>query len=329
VRPTSRSQSALRCPLNHILGAEANVRVLRVVLLSDIPIGVSELARLAALQVSGVARVCTRLEDLGVIEAVGRGARHRQFGRGGNLELVKHLTALFSEERAHAERVMEEVREAVRGGSPEVRAAWVEGPVALGTDRPADALVVGVLVEPADVESVRLELWPRLLTIQARGDVVVELRVLTVADLKTAGAQRHAELEQVVLLLGPPPLDLIRTEPPRGRRPRDPRGKRHADLEARSLAIARIIADRIRRDPSLVEDARRHLERRMPSASAGERLELQEWQGVLATMSVSRLRRFLVQDDARARRLRQSSPFLTVLSPDERRAIFTAAERAT
>lgn len=329
MRPTSRPQSALRSPLNHILGAEANVRVLRVVLLSDIPIGVSELARLAALQVSGVARVCTRLEDLGVIEAVGRGARHRQFRRGGRLQLVNQLTALFREERAHAERVMEEVREAVRGGSPQIRAAWIEGPVALGTDRPADALVVGVLVEPAGVDSVRLELWPRLLTLQASGDVVVELRVLTIADLKTADAQGRAELERVFPLLGPPPLDLIRTEPPRGQSVRDPRRKRHADLEARSQAIAQVIADRIRRDPSLVEDARRYLERRMPSASPGERLELQEWQSILATMSIPRLRRFLVRDDARARRLRQSSPFLTVLSPDERRALFAAAARAT
>jgi hypothetical protein len=329
VRPTSRPQSALRCPLNHVLGAEANVRVLRVVLLSDIPIGVPELARLAALQVSGVARVCTRLEDLGVIEAVGRGARHRQFRRGGRADLVKQLTALFTKERAHAERAVDEVREAVLGGSPEIRAAWIEGPVALGTDRPADALVVGVVVEPAGVDAVRRDLWPRLLAIQARGDVVVELRVLTSADLRTADAPRRAELEHVLPLSGPPPLDLIRTEPPRGRGARDPRGKRHADLEARSLAIARIIADRVRHDPSLVEDARRHLERRMPSASPGERLELQEWQSTLATMSIPRLRRFLVQDDARGRRLRQSSPFLAALSPDERRALFAAAERAT
>src|SRR3972149_6177663 len=77
MRPISRLQSALRCPLNHLLGTEANVRVLRVILLSDIPIGVSEIARLAELQPSGVARVCARLEDLGVIEAVGRGPRDR------------------------------------------------------------------------------------------------------------------------------------------------------------------------------------------------------------------------------------------------------------
>jgi len=53
MRPTSRPQSALRCPLNHILGTEANVRVLRAILLSDIPIGVPELARRAELQPSG------------------------------------------------------------------------------------------------------------------------------------------------------------------------------------------------------------------------------------------------------------------------------------
>jgi len=115
--------------------------------------------------------------------------------------------------------------------------------------------------------------------------------------------------------------------------PQKPRGtsrsskRLHQHLDLRSKDIARLVADRIARDPSIVEDAKRYIDRRLPSASAGERLELQEWQNLLTSMSVPRLRRFLVQDDARAMRLRQSSPFLHALSQAQRRALFEAAGR--
>ena len=328
MRPTSHPQSALRYPLTRLLGTEAHVRVLRVVLSSEIPIGVAELARHAALQASGVGRVCTRLEDLGVIEAVGRGARHRQYRRAARGPLVAQLAALFAEERARAEGIFERLRRAVRRATTPIRAAWIEGPVAAGADRPGDPLVIGVLVEPALADRARQELERRLIALEAYGDVLVEVRALTIADLATADAPRRADLAAALPLLGPPPLDLTPTRRPPRRASRPPRATRHADREARSLALAALLAERVRHDPSLVEEARRYLARRIPRASPGERLELTEWRRILATMPAARLRRFLVRDDARGRRLRQSSPFLAVLSGDERRALLAAAAGA-
>jgi DNA-binding MarR family transcriptional regulator len=324
MRPTTRPQSALRSPLNHILGTEASVRVLRVLFLSDIPIGVSELARQAALQPSGVARVCTRLEDLGVIEAVGRGARNRQYRRAPRFPFGAILATLFAQERSREEQVLSDLRSAVQGDSF-IKAAWIEGTVALGVDSPGDAIEVGALTEPQNVGQVRASVWGRLLSVQRARDVVLDLHVTTEADLKTSDDKQRKRLEQVLPLLGPPPLDLLQSVAPsprsRGGVPR----RTHGDLDARALAIARAVAQRIRRDPSLVEQAVRYMDRRLPSASPGERLELEEWQGILSTMSVARLCRFLVQDDARATRLRQSLPFVTALSPEERRPIFAAA----
>lgn len=325
MRPTSRPQSALRCPLNYILGTEANVRVLRVVLLSDIPIGVSELARLAELQPSGVARVCTRLEDLGVIEAVGRGARNRQYRRATRFPLASSLVQLFRAENQRVLRLTQELQATVQS-TPGLQAAWIEGPVALGADRPGDPIVVTVLTDPVAVDSVRVQLWERLLPFQSNNDVVIELRVVTTADLETADRPRLAELERVRPLLGPPPLDLISaSSTPRGTP--EARKKRHEHLDLRSKEIARLVANRIARDPSIVEDAKRYVERRLLSASPGERLELQEWENILSSMSIPRLRRFLVQDDARAARLRQSSPFLNALTQEERRTLFNSAAR--
>jgi hypothetical protein len=317
MRPTSHPQSALRHPLNQLLGTEANVRVLRVLMLSDIPIGISELSRRASLQASGVARICPRLEDLGVIEAVGRGARNRQYRRSGRYALGNLLVSLFREERAHGERVLQDVRSAVQRFP--TRSAWIEGPVARGADRAGDTLVVGALVEAANVESLRAGLWSALLNIQTVHDVTIELRLYTLADLKTLDARRRRELAEALPLMGPSPLDVAELGASKG--PGGKGGRRHADLDARSKEVAQAIAQRVRHDPSLVEEARRYIDRRAAAASPGERLELEEWRGILTSMSVPRLCRFLVQDDARATRLRQSSPFLAVLSPEERRAI--------
>jgi DNA-binding MarR family transcriptional regulator len=325
MRPPARPQSALRYPLNHLLGTEASVRVLRVLFSSDVPIGLSELARRAELQPSGVARVCARLEDLGVIEAVGHGERNRQYRRTATFPLGGSLAELFRQESQRAAQVTHDLQAAVRGASG-VRAAWIEGPVARGSDAPGDPVIVSILADSATADQARVQIRERLLPIQAHHGVEVELQVLTNADLRTADRRRLADLEPARPLLGPSPLELIGGSRPE-RSVARARKKRHEHVDLRSRELAKLIADRIARDPALVEDAKRYVERRLQSASPGERLELQEWNHVLSTMSVPRLRRFLIEDGPRATRLRQSTPFLNVLSDSDRRAIFDAAAK--
>jgi len=318
MRPTSHVQSALRYPLNHILGTEAALRILRVIHLSDIPIGVAELSRRAELQKTGVARICVKLEDLGVLEAIGRGERNRQYRRSQRFALGHPLAALFYQEKQHADKVILDIGGAT-GGLPYVRAAWISGPVATGRDRAGDPIVVGALVDGKEVEVARRQLWSGLLRLQSNHDITIELRVFTMADLETASRETLAELEHVIPLQGAPPLDLMPAARASGRKPA--KARTHADLDARSREVAEFVADRLLRDPSLLEDARRYLERRILSASPGEKLELEEWRGLLESMSISRLRRFLLAGDQRATRLRQSSPFLAVLSDEDRRTL--------
>ncbi len=320
MRPTSRPQSALRYPLNHILGTEANVRVLRVIFTSDIPIGVAELARVTELQATGVARVCNRLEDLGVIQAVGRGDRNRQYRKSPRFPLHT-LSQLFVQEHEVANQTHQEIRNAVGNAMGTVRAAWIEGPVAEGKDRPEDPVIVGVLAEPKDVEAARDAVWQHLMHVQSNRDITIDLRVQTEADLRTSDKERIEILENALSLVGSPPAAFTR-------KPAKPEGttsktaaRSHRDLDARSRDVAQMVADLIRRDPSVVEDARRDLERAIPTASPRERLELEEWQGILSTMSIPRLRRFLVDDSQRATRLRQSLPFLKALRDKDRTAL--------
>ena len=104
------------------------------------------------------------------------------------------------------------------------------------------------------------------------------------------------------------------------------RGKHHSDLDSRGLEFGRAIAAAIKEDPTLIERARAWIDTRAKKASAGERRELEEWQRLLRTTSLVRLRRVLTDPGERATRLRRTLPFLDALSAAERDALIDAAE---
>jgi hypothetical protein len=319
MRPTKHPQSAIRCPLNHVLGAEANVRVLRAIFLSPIPIGTGEIARETKLQLSGILKVCDFLEDLGVIETAGRG-RARQFMRRQGSMLWNVLGNLFQQERTRGDGIFDAVRSTVQRFGSTMQSAWIEGPFALGVDGPHDAIIIGAVVRDTEVELVRDQLWAQLLPIQSLHDVSIDLRVMTEADLRTATAGRIGELRDAIPLVGAPPGELggDRAADPPGADAAPHRARRHENTDERLLRIAAAIAERMRHDPSITDSARAYVDRRLLVAHGSEALALREWKDLLQTQSTPRLRRLLVLDDARGRRLRQSLPFIGVLSDLER-----------
>jgi hypothetical protein len=260
-----------------------------------------------------------RLEDLGVIEAVGRGAYNRQYRRAVNFPLGNQLAALFTQERSHADTIVTEIRRAVQLAG--ARAAWIEGPVATGNDSPDDSIEVGVLADSAQVETVRNAIWSKLIDVERLRDVAIQLTVKSLADLQTATPSEIERLAHVQILSGPSPADIVHAGAPGLDPPAPSRTRSHSDHDEQALALARVIANRIRRDPSIVEDAKRFIARRLAAASAGEQLELREWDALLTNKSPARLSRFLTEKSERAIRLRQSLPFLDVLTPEERQAV--------
>ncbi len=91
----------------------------------------------------------------------------------------------------------------------------------------------------------------------------------------------------------------------------------HDRIDARSLAMHRRIAERIRQDPALLDQAHATLTRWRSSVSVGSQPYLQEWQrlmdaGMETCLGVA------TEDSQRARALRQASPFAGLLSNAER-----------
>lgn len=93
--------------------------------------------------------------------------------------------------------------------------------------------------------------------------------------------------------------------------------------------MSRAVAKKLSTHPELASRARRYILGRTRKASASERATLEEWDEILTTMSIPRLRRFLTDPGPRATRLRQSLPFVDALSQQEREALRKALRPST
>lgn len=319
MRPTATAQSALRSPLNSILGTEARVRILRVLTSTEGPITAGEVAHRAALRPSGVRIALAELVDVGIVEMIGGGSRRLvQIAR--RHPLATALTRFFAAERSYFERIVNRIKRAALEAFPTpVAHVWIEGSVATGRDRPGDPIVVGILAHDTSIETNVAALRQSLAPVEAEEDITINVRQLTHADLETLTSTEREVLVDVIPLVGLSPLSpLVQPSGPR-------RNTRvHGDLDARAVALGEAIAKKLKSEPTLVSRARRTIARRLSRASASERKTLEEWDRILATSSVAKLRRLLVDPGARATRLRQSLPFLDALSPSERDAIVRA-----
>jgi hypothetical protein len=312
MRPTTQPQSAIRMPLNGILGTEANVRILRALAESTAPISAAELARRAQLQRSSVHRALKLLAGLGTVSFVGT-APHLQVSLADRSPLTKPIRALFDAERSRHEQLLAGLKRASTRIDPPPTAVWVEGSVARGVDQPGDAVIVCVLGNPRDIDESAEALREAIQSLERKLDVTIEVRGRTLADLEAKSNALGDELQHAIPIFGIPPMGLLK----RYRGDWERRNIRmHGDHDARSLALGKKIADRLAHDPSLVARARIQIQERWSRASGRERKELEEWRRILDTATPARLRKILSDPGERGIRLRQTLPFLGVLEKD-------------
>jgi hypothetical protein len=98
-----------------------------------------------------------------------------------------------------------------------------------------------------------------------------------------------------------------------------PESRTHADRETQALRRAMWIVRLLDRDPGLPGRARSWLVHRLHSASPGESSDLNEWLHLLDSASISSIQYMLLRVDEHSDRLRQTNPFITALTSEERR----------
>lgn len=304
MRPPRVRRSTLEYPLDDVLGAPALVRLLRV-LVHEVggPVGVTDAARMAGLSTAGARKGLQTLERLGVATRVGTG-RAQKFGPKPGDPYLPLLRRLFEQERQQYEDLVRELRLAV--AMPEIRHAWIRDPG--GAASPA--LELDVVAEAGAVSWIGPELRTRLTNTERRFDLIIEVDLFTRAD-------DPSPPDGAIVLWGSP--DDARSQS-------SPDALTHTQSAERSLRIARAIAGRIRSDPSLIRRALRHTSRLLDEGQGTANSDIAEWRQLLETYSPERVRDLLVSSSSRAERLRRSSPFFAVLTPDERDRVMQEME---
>jgi hypothetical protein len=323
MRPTKHPESSLVAPLNKVFRTEANVRVLRLLSLTKQPLSKAYVAERTRLDPSGVRRAIDSLIASGVVEDVGAGA-HRPVRLRNEHPLSDALRMLFRAEAARARDVVDELRQAARSIEPPPRAVWMMPPETSPQPGALERIEIGVLASVREVDRAAQQIRVQLWDVQRKSDVLLEVRPYVTADLAVLAPAEDRALSAAIPLLGPPPESFVRGD--EENRPAQGRVRDHADVDRRALEFGRAIGERMARDPTLIDRAREYIRRYLRDAPPGERKEMEEWLGLLDSLSPQRLRRFLADPGPRAMRLRQSLPFLDVLTQRERETILREAD---
>lgn len=291
--------------LDSVFGSEASVRIMRALFGADAPLGRAEIARRSGLSLPGVGYALEKLHRSGIVEFVGSGARQSVQIRARH-PLAEHLRMLFFVERGYGAAVLERLRRAIAAVDPTPREAWIEG----GTG-PAPA-VLTVLVGARDVSAAREQLRASLAEVQNDLDLAVEARVLTEADVETASEETAAAWQRATPIYGTGPAGIATARPHANGR------ATHESRDMAALQRGVWIARHLERDPTLAKRARQWLVTQIPVVSPQEEHALQEWLDVLDGSSVPRVQHLLSDAGERGTRLRQSNPFIPVLTERER-----------
>lgn len=296
MRPPRVQRSRLRYPLDVVLGSAAHVRLMRV-LLHDVggPVSVTDAARLAGLSPTGARKALEALAGVGMVERIGTG-RAQTYGPTQANSLGHLLTQLFAQEQRAYEALLKSLREAI--GIPEIRSAWAKDL----SERDVRSLELDVVAEVKAVSWIGPELRARVASLEQQHDIIIEINVFTRADQPEMPAD-------AVLVWGPGE---------ESSRSGSPGARAGSDSAERSWRMAVVVANMVKSDPTLIRRALQHTDMLLREGQGTANSDLGEWRQLLETYSAERLRELLVSRSSRADRLRRSSPFFAVLTPEER-----------
>lgn len=314
MRPPSQPQDPLRTPLNDILGSEGSVRVLRVLAFSERAIGRTTVARRAELNASGVRRILDQLAGIGLVDAIGSG-RNQSVRIRNRHPLAAAIRALFEEERRTYERFLDATREAFEQEGVPARAVWVESAAA----RSPGVVHVGVLASPDTVDEAMAAVEEGMHDSEEDLATHFVVHAYTDADALALTGEEIDRLEDVTLLYGWLPQEWLKGSG-------GPVAS-HRYLDERARVLAAAVADLLPNDPSILDRTVRWIERRLEADESRHARDLEEWKRMLEGLSLQQIQAFLREDSERADRLRQSLPFVEVLSAPERKGLLEAVSR--
>lgn len=101
-------------------------------------------------------------------------------------------------------------------------------------------------------------------------------------------------------------------------------GRGTPERDARSLALARAVVEKIDADPTLAAIGQRNLERWRARGNGELSHASEEWERLLVKLEWAEIRALLTDPSEEGKRVRKSHPFTGILTETERRTIYDA-----
>jgi predicted transcriptional regulator len=302
MRPIVSGQNPLRYPLNELLGTQAHVRLLRVMINEvDGPLTASDAAKRAGLTLPGAQKALGKLCRSGFISRVGGGRKHQYEIRSSD-RLMQVVTDLFQAEKDRYGQLVTSIIKEIKNLIPHPRAAWIRSfPDQLDTP-----LTIGLLHDTRHLTNCVRKLRTQLNQVESVFDLTIEIEGYTQADII------DLSFKGITLLYGvlPQPDSHIRKQT------KNPMTHKEKDQSLHRLS--RKIAEAIEQDASIVRRALEYIDRLSMEDHGMANNDIEEWRDILEMYPIQRLTRFLTSTSQRANRLRQSNPFFAILNLDEK-----------
>jgi hypothetical protein len=294
MRPLAQTQDRLRFPLDELLRVESHVRILRVMSDIRVPISAVEIADYARMNEQNARNALRKMVDTGFVLVHGRTRQLFELREGD--VLVDSVCALFRAERLRYDQITNELRGLLNSESLRPDVAWIS------TADVERGIELSFITSSDRIAQVRVNLQREVATLERRYDLTINVRGFSRAD------EPSVDVGSIVFLEYSDPV------PSNG----EPPSLSHAEQIARSIARSDRIASLVESTPDLVPRALAHVERLLNAGQGAADGDLAEWRSILQDYTLRRLKQFLKSDSPRAIRLRQSSPFLAVLTLTER-----------
>ena len=186
--PETRKQaSALRQPVDWILGRETHVRILRALVQHGEYLSRAQIETATNLPTRTVNYALGRLADTGVLKTAGT-STVRMFAFAPAHPLSPMLHGLFESEAARFRNLVRAISDVAETQSPSVKAVWLYGSVARKEDRFDSDVDIAVFIDDVNGPAIRENVLTELDRIGERFAVSISPIMVTLADLEQAVA---------------------------------------------------------------------------------------------------------------------------------------------
>lgn len=312
MKSQNNTYSSLQTPLTEILGRKGHIQVLREMLSIGEPVSHSRLIERTGLSKQGVYDTVSRLVESGLLMYQGSDRQQRIEIRT-DYPLYNSIRQLFEAEKERFDRFQSDLKELADKIDHQPVSVWIFGPASEGTDQYGDPVQLALAGPLKKIDSMAEQFRSFILEIQIEQtiDVTLDIRGVTVADLET---KPYLTEGNPITIYGVAPSTLLESYSGRS----TPKST-HEEVDASAEKRAEIWVEMLDHHPSIIGRTIEDLEARISDLSGGEKKELSEWLHILQSMSMQRLKKFLLSDSERSIRLRQSMPFWPVLTESERK----------